>query len=354
MISFRVPGRICFFGDHQDYLGLPVIAGTINRFLYLEAKPIPGASFEIDLFDLKEKFQLPITAPISFETPSNYFESGLQHLWQKKAQFPQAYAVRIWSDIPINAGLSSSSALVVAWLQFLTQVQNTLPIPSPQLLGHWAYEVEVLAFNQPGGLMDQYTIAQGGLLHIDTEKQTSQKLPIPDWHWIVAESGVEKKTLKVLQNARKWQQKALEIVQREDPDFDLKKSTPKDYERYLDRIPKTLHNHWYASIHNYDITRKAVTALQSKPSAATIGRLLNAHQTILASKIQNTPKTLQTMLVAAREAGALGGKIIGSGGGGCLVALVEKTTEENVIAAFLKAGAKNAYAVSLMNTPDNE
>ena len=60
------------------------------------------------------------------------------------------------------------------------------------------------------------------------------------------------------------------------------------------------------------------------------------------------------MLVAARDAGALGGKIIGSGGGGCLVALVEKTTEENVIAAFLKAGAKNSYAVSLMNTPDNE
>lgn len=354
MISFRVPGRICFFGDHQDYLGLPVIAGTINRFLNLAAKPIPGAYFEIELLDLKEKLQLPVAAPSSFADPTNYFESGLQHLWKKKVQFPQGYAIRIWSDIPINAGLSSSSALVVAWLQFLTQVQNTLPIPSPQDLGHWAYQVEVLAFDQPGGLMDQYTIAQRGLLHIDTEKQRSHRLPIPDWHWIVAESGVEKKTLKVLENARNWQQKALEIVQRESPDFDLKRSTARDYDRFLDRIPKALHNHWYASIHNYDITQKAVAELQSKPSATTIGRLLNAHQAILDSKIQNTPKSLQKMLTAAGEAGALGGKIIGSGGGGCLVALVEKASQGNVIAAFLKAGAKKAYAVSLINTPSDE
>ena len=35
MQSFTVhsPARVCLFGDHQDYLGLPVIAGTIDRFM---------------------------------------------------------------------------------------------------------------------------------------------------------------------------------------------------------------------------------------------------------------------------------------------------------------------------------
>ena len=29
----KAPGRVCLFGDHQDYLGLPIIACAINRFV---------------------------------------------------------------------------------------------------------------------------------------------------------------------------------------------------------------------------------------------------------------------------------------------------------------------------------
>ena len=36
----KAAARICFFGDHQDYLGLPVIAATIDRYIYMEATPI--------------------------------------------------------------------------------------------------------------------------------------------------------------------------------------------------------------------------------------------------------------------------------------------------------------------------
>ena len=31
MIKISTPGRICLFGEHQDYLGLPVIAAAISR-----------------------------------------------------------------------------------------------------------------------------------------------------------------------------------------------------------------------------------------------------------------------------------------------------------------------------------
>ena len=50
-----------------------------------------------------------------------------------------------------------------------------------------------------------------------------------------------------------------------------------------------------------------------------------------------------------RKAGALGAKIIGSGGGGCMVAMVTQVTKEKVIQAFLKTGVKNAYEISLIS-----
>ena len=54
MIKVEAPARICFFGDHQDYLNLPVIAGTINRFIHVEGETTNEKSYSIHLIDIKE------------------------------------------------------------------------------------------------------------------------------------------------------------------------------------------------------------------------------------------------------------------------------------------------------------
>ncbi|MEO0900541.1 MAG: hypothetical protein AAFY00_00480, partial [Bacteroidota bacterium] len=77
------------------------------------------------------------------------------------------------------------------------------------------------------------------------------------------------------------------------------------------------------------------------------GRSLIPPKKILQNQIQNTPEPMIGMMDAARKAGAFGAKIIGSGGGGCMVALVTNETKENVIEAFLSQGAKDAYEVKL-------
>lgn len=346
-IKIQVPARVCFFGDHQDYLGLPVIAGTINKYLTLSAKPIDRPFFEIQLPDLGQRLSISIKNTVEEKPPADYFESGIRHLRKQGAQFSQGYAIDIHSEIPINAGLSSSSALVVSWLRFLCLVGNDFEPPQPKTLGHWAYEVEVLAFNQPGGLMDQYTIAQGGLLFIDTDSQQSQALRVPPFDWVIAESGVAKKTLTVLAQAREKQQKALAVVQGHQSQFDLKKSTQNDYDRYVNLLPPDLRPYWYATIHNYALTRQAFSSFQSKPDIYEIGQMMQAHQHILADHIHNTPVALKKMLKSAQNAGALGSKIIGSGGGGCMVALVEAETRQAVIDAFLVAGAQKAYPVQI-------
>jgi galactokinase len=47
-------------------------------------------------------------------------------LTKEGAVFTQGYTIEISGTIPVNAGVSSSSALVVAWLRFLIQAQEQL------------------------------------------------------------------------------------------------------------------------------------------------------------------------------------------------------------------------------------
>lgn len=348
MITSEASARICFFGDHQDYLNLPVIAGTIDRKIKIKATPNSTATYFLQLLDLDVTIIIDLNEKINLITESDYYRSSMAVLQKEGSHFTQGYDIEISGNIPLNAGISSSSALVVAWLRFLLQAQKVSSPLSNKTLGELAYASEVLYFKQPGGLMDQYTIAQGGLLYINTKTGRTSELPNTLGKLVVAESGIYKETLTVLQNARNFSQNALEVVLKKEPNFDIHTATVSSYNDYLQFVPEKYKDHWYAAIHNHLLTQEAKKALQTdKPNLKAIGTLMNEHQKILEERIQNTPTIMKIQLDAARSAGALGAKIIGSGGGGCMVAMVSDDTLQPVINAFLAKGAKAAYEVNL-------
>ena len=348
MITSEASARICFFGDHQDYLNLPVIAGTIDRKIKLKATPNSTATYFLQLLDLDVTILIDLNEKINLITESDYYRSSMAVLQKEGSHFTQGYDIEISGNIPLNAGISSSSALVVAWLRFLLQAQKVSSPLSNKTLGELAYASEVLYFKQPGGLMDQYTIAQGGLLYINTKTGRTSELPNTLGKLVVAESGIYKETLTVLQNARNFSQNALEVVLKKEPNFDIHTATVSSYNDYLQFVPEKYKDHWYAAIHNHLLTQEAKKALQTdKPNLKAIGTLMNEHQKILEERIQNTPIIMKTQMDAALSAGAFGAKIIGSGGGGCMVAMVSEDTLQPVINAFLAKGAKAAYEVNL-------
>ena len=348
MIKVEAPARICFFGDHQDYLNLPVIAGTINRFIHIEGKPINKKSFFLELIDIKEVITIDLNKKYNNIKNGDYFLSALDILKRAGFLFNQGYKIKIFGEIPINAGISSSSALVVAWIRFLISIQDHKPEITDLQIGKWAYEAESEFFNQPGGLMDQYTISQKGLLYIDTKTTQMERLNPDIGSLVIAESGIAKKTLSILQNARAYAEASINAVKKKVPDFDIFKADETDYHEYLAFVPEIYRDHWYATIFNHILTQKARKMLKLGPlDLEQLGAWMDSHQKILQEKIQNTPKKMELQMQAARKAGALGTKIIGSGGGGCMVAIVSEKSKENVIKAFLNNGAKAAYEINL-------
>jgi len=355
MISIKVPARICFFGDHQDYLGLPVVAGTINRYIELKATPISEPEFRLELPDIQESRSIPFDISDIKVSKGDYLLSSMVLLYDKGFQYEQGYKVVISGNIPVNAGLSSSSALTVAWIRFLVAVQKNKVRVTNTGIGHWAYGAEVDFFNSPGGLMDQYTIAQQGLLFIDTKKGKTERLKGTFGKMVVAESGISKVTLHVLKNARTFQERAIAEVKAHNPEFTVQNSTLETYKKYLNQVSKEYRKHWYATVYNYNITKAAKQLLLSThTNFEALGELMNAHQKILEECIQNTPPQMVTMMNAARKAGAIGTKTIGSGGGGCMVALVTDDTRGPVIKAFMDNGAKAAYEVELTYPKDEK
>ena len=262
MITSEASARICFFGDHQDYLNLPVIAGTIDRKIKIKATPNLARAYFLQLSDLEKNITIDLNKKNKLVSSGDYYRSSMEVLQNEGAQFIQGYDIEISGTIPLNAGISSSSALVVAWLRFLIQAQEVSSLVSNETLGLLAYRAEVLYFDQPGGLMDQYTIAQGGLLYINTKTGNTSELPSNLGKLVVAESGIYKETLTVLQNARTFGQNALEVVLKKEPNFDIHTATVTSYNNYLQFVPEEYKNHWYAAIHNHLLTQEAKMALQ--------------------------------------------------------------------------------------------
>lgn len=281
------PARICLFGDHQDYLQLPVIACAINRFLHFTARANGTDKFLINLKDTGEKRCLSVGAAQP-QNHQDYWVSGLNVLRRQGLTFTSGYDMDVTGNIPINAGLSSSSALVVGWLRFLCATKEMDPLPDQ--LARWAYETEVLEFNQPGGLMDQYTISIGNILHIDTRPPTAvQVLGNRLNGLIVAESGIPKSTLGTLGSLREMAQKSISIIKASHPDFNLQTADLTSAQTLKNQLPADLQAVFTAAIENHQITLEAVKTFNETPdNIEKLGYLMRRHHEVLRDKLKIT------------------------------------------------------------------
>ncbi len=85
-----------------------------------------------------------------------------------------------------------------------------------------------------------------------------------------------------------------------------------------------------------------------------LGRLMDLNQMILAGLMLSTEE-IETMCRLARDAGALGAKLTGSGGGGCVVALVSAHADP-VLEAWDRAGFRGlaSRVIPLADTATQE
>ncbi|WP_296381729.1 galactokinase family protein [Winogradskyella sp.] len=344
-IISKAPARICLFGDHQDYMQLPIIACAIDRYITIEAMPNQNNTLHIFKHDLNTEDIIKLSEPIEV-IAEDYLRLSLIVLSRYNYVPNQGYDVHISGNIPINSGLSSSSALTVAWIQFLIRAFSINEKVSPMLIARLAYEVEVIEQNGSGGKMDQYTISLGNSIFMNTKTDAIHTFPNALNGMIIGDSGEGKDTLGTLSHLKGDAWKAINQVKSKYSDFDIATINSSELEQFTPLVSEELRPTFEAAVLNYNITKNAEKAfLESNLDYRYIGDLMNQHHQLLRDNLLITTSKIDAMIDAALKAGAYGAKIVGSGKGGCIVALTSKEKELDVIDAIKSAGAKDAFLV---------
>ena len=335
------PGRICLFGEHQDYLGLPIIALAISLHSSIIATKRNDREIIVNMpnLDDMERFSLD---DLDYSKNREYFKSAIKVCIKEGLNFTNGFESTIDSNIPIRAGASSSSSIVVGWINLISRLADNPPNWESQTIGRLAYEAEVLEFNEPGGMMDQYTTALGGCIYLSPEPFFVKRLNPKLGTFVLGNSNEEKDTLGILKRCRDNRILMMERLNKRYPNLNFSNCNLEHGKSILNKKDQIL---LQATVGNRENLFSAYKELKkNEVNHNKFGQLLFEHHAVLRDKLNVSTNKIDNMVKASMDAGALGAKINGSGGGGCMFAYAPENFQD--VANAIKKSGGDAFIIN--------
>ncbi|MCD6113743.1 MAG: mevalonate kinase [Thermoprotei archaeon] len=297
-VLVSAPGKVTLFGEHAIVYGEPAIVTAISRRLYVKAEPRSDKNLKISAMDLKIPGVILTfvsdTGELTLETDYGRVVSAVSYV-KKAIELTANYVgefrgvnIEVRSSMPVGAGLGTSAAVAVATVAaYAYALGYELSKKEIAKLGHKT-ELEVQGAASP---MDTSIATYGGTIYIKPEKPEPiiEHLKLTEEYPLVIGYVERKNTTKELvAKVRKLKEKKPEIIMP------------------IIRLIGVL-------------TEDAKKALISG-DVVELGELMNINHGLLDALGVST-KELNDLVYAARQAGALGSKLTGAGGGGCMIAL---------------------------------
>jgi galactokinase len=359
--AVRAPGRVNLIGEHTDYNGLPVFPMAIQRSVRILLRPRRDALVRLANVDPRfERRELAIAneiTPFPAGDWGNYAKAAARALAQRSG-LHRGFEGVVGGDIPSAAGLSSSSALVVASALALLAA-NESALDRIELMELCA-RAERYVGTQSGG-MDQ-AICLGGVaghaVVIEFEPLRLRPTPIPsDWRFVIANSLVEAKKSGGAQesyNARVREcREALRLLglDRRGKELiaGLPAHAPEHTMRFADLVARfptgrlievadaALADPWrrrFRHVVSEGARVEDARAAMLEGDLDAFARLMNASHASLRDDYETSCAELDLLVEIALESGASGARLTGAGFGGCIVALCRATHLERLLAGI--------------------
>ncbi len=339
--SVRAPGRVCLFGEHSDYLGLDVIPAAIDLAICIQCSQREDRNVNVIYLDLEEEDSFNIDdEDLIYRHNRDYLRSAFNVTKRKGMNPKNGWDLEVTGNIPISAGLSSSSALTVAAiLAFARMSEKSL---QPHEIAQMAYKAEVEEFGESGGMMDHFSSAYGGIIHVDLGAEY-RTIHLPaNIEGLVIGDSLEKKedTVADLKKIRSVIEKEYQAISEIIPEFNQRTTSASAITNLSPQVMTEARSMAETTLHNRDLTQRAFNLLTNEhPDPNEVGLLLDIHHDLLRFGLKRSTRKIEYMILAAKSAGALGCKINGSGGGGTMLALAPRR-EKEVANAIRDAGGK--------------
>ncbi len=300
MVICRAPFRMSFFGGGTDYKaffdehGGSVISTTFDKYCYVTARHLPG------FFDYKNQVNY---SRIERTTSVDEIQHPAVRETMKFLDMKNMY-VGYDADLPARSGLGSSSSFVVSMLNAFYAIKGKYV--DKKRIADEAIYIERVLCKESGGIQDQIATSFGGFNRIDFHSDGYSVKPVIMDH--KRKQLLEKNLLLFFTGFTRL---SSEIATEQE------KSTKKSTADLLEMLRLV------------DAAEQILTDRHS--DLDEFGRLLD-HTWQLKRKLTSKISTdfVDETYEKARAAGALGGKLMGAGGGGFMVFYVPEDAQQRV------------------------
>ena len=302
MIISRTPFRMSLFGGGTDYPdwylenGGMVLGATIDKYCYLSVRYLPP------FFEHKHRV---VWSEIELVNNIDEIRHPAVKAILEEMKFIRGLEISYNADLPARSGLGSSSAITVGLINALTALRGKMI--SKKALAQDAIRIEQEVIGEAVGSQDQIWAAYGGLNKIEFQKDGKFSIsPI-----IMGEKNYLSLESSLMLFFTGFSRVAPLIAQKKIDNF-------KNKEEELNML-STLASSAASSLQdkNYDIKK--------------IGELIHEAWILKRELAEGvTTKEIDEIYKEGLLAGALGGKILGAGGGGFILFVVPPENQANL------------------------
>ncbi|MFT4885538.1 MAG: mevalonate kinase [Natronomonas sp.] len=320
MTTSSAPGKVYLFGEHAVVYGEPAVPCAIERRARVTVEERDDDRVRVDADELtldgftvmwggEDGGRPDVNVPTPLvEAAMGYIDNALEQA-RDAADAPDAgFNITVESDIPLGAGLGSSAAVVVAGIDAATRELGVELDPIE--IADRAYQVEHEVQDGQASRADTFCSAMGGVVRVQGDDCRVIE-GVPNLPFVVGYDGGSGDTGELVAGVREL------------------KETYGFAEDTVEAIG--------------DVVRNGEGVLR-EDDLEELGRLMDFNHGLL-SALGVSGRKLDSMVWTAREAGALGAKLTGAGGGGCIVAL--DRTEQTRTALEYTPGCEDAFRAEL-------
>ncbi|HSX40550.1 MAG TPA: mevalonate kinase [Candidatus Saccharimonadales bacterium] len=313
-VKISAPGKLMLFGEHAVIYDHPCIVTAISKRASVKVSSLENAPYllldapDLNIFHHTESLKGlgDKDAPKGVQ----FVETAVKNFAQVYGTIPGIHVET--SSFSSDFGLGSSSAVTVCVIKGLTEIFG-VKFTEAQIFD-LCYKT-ILEVQGSGSGFDVASTIYGGTLYFLTGGKTIEQIGFDEkskdttaeeknFPLIVAYSGEKADTVSMIQKVSQVAQTARQEI--------------------FDAI-------------GYIVSQGKEAVL--KKDWKKVGELMDQNQQYLSKLGVSTPK-LDSLITAAKNAGALGAKLSGAGGGDCMIAIVSDETKAAVTSALTSAGGQ--------------